>query len=47
MQTHLTSNKRRSDPADDILIQQAQSGDHGAFELLVDRYSALLWMCQN
>jgi len=42
MQTFLTSNKQRSDPADDMLIQQAQSGDHGAFELLVDRYSALL-----
>jgi len=42
MQTYLTSSKRRSDLADDVLVQRAQSGDHGAFELLVDRYSALL-----
>jgi len=42
MQTYLTSSKRRSDLADDVLVQQAQSGDHGAFELLVDRYSTLL-----
>ena len=39
---HLASSKRRSDLADDVLVQRAQSGDHGAFELLVDRYSALL-----
>ena len=42
MQTHLTSNKQPSDLADDVLVQQAHIGDHGAFELLVDRYSALL-----
>jgi len=42
MQTYLTSSKQRSDLADDILVQQARSGDHGAFEALVDRYSALL-----
>ena len=42
MQTHLTSHKQRSDLADDFLLQQAQAGDHGAFELLVDRYSVLL-----
>src|SRR5581483_5475994 len=42
MQTHLASSKQRSDLADDVLVQRAQSGDHGAFELLVDRYSALL-----
>ena len=39
---HLMSSKWRSDLTDDVLVQQAQSGDHGAFELLVDRYSALL-----
>ncbi len=43
MQTYLTPGKRRSDLADGVLVQQAQSGDHGAFELLVDRYSDLLW----
>ncbi len=42
MQTYLTSHKRYADLADDVLVQRAQSGDHGAFELLVDRYSALL-----
>src|SRR5947209_4702585 len=42
MQTYLTSSKWRSDLADGVLVQQAQSGDHSAFELLVDRYSALL-----
>ena len=42
MQTHLTLNKQRSDLADDVLVQRAQSGDHGAFELLVERYSVLL-----
>ncbi len=43
MQTHLASKKQRSDLADDVLVQRARSGDHGAFELLVDRYSDLLW----
>ena len=42
MQTYLTSSKWRSDLADDVLVQRARSGDHGAFELVVDRYSALL-----
>ena len=42
MQTYLTSNKQRSAPADDILIQQARVGDQDAFEILVNRYSALL-----
>jgi RNA polymerase sigma factor (sigma-70 family) len=42
MQTYLTSSKRRSDLADDVLVQRAHTGDHGAFEVLVDRYSALL-----
>ena len=44
MQTHLTSNKQPSDLADDVLVQQAQVGDQGAFEILVDRYSALLFL---
>jgi len=43
MQTYLASNKRRSDLADDDLIQQAQIGDPGAFEILFERYSALLF----
>jgi RNA polymerase sigma-70 factor (ECF subfamily) len=42
MQTYLTSSKRYSDLADDVLVQRAHIGDHGAFELLVDRYSAVL-----
>jgi RNA polymerase sigma-70 factor (ECF subfamily) len=42
MQTYLASTRRRSDLADDELVQQAQSGDQGAFEMLVERYSALL-----
>ena len=44
MQTYLASNKRRSDLADDDLVQQAQIGDQGAFEILVNRYSALLFL---
>jgi len=42
MQTYLTLDKQPSDLADDVLVQQARIGDHGAFEVLVDRYSALL-----
>jgi RNA polymerase sigma-70 factor (ECF subfamily) len=42
MQTHLTSNKQRSDLTDDDLIQQARIGDQGAFENLFERYSASL-----
>lgn len=42
MQTYLTSSKGRSGLADDFLVRQAQLGDHGAFELLVDRYNTLL-----
>lgn len=42
MQTHLAPKKQRSDLADNVLVQRAQSGDHSAFELLVDRYSDLL-----
>jgi len=44
LQTHLVSNKRPSDLADDDLVQQAQIGDPGAFEILVERYSALLFL---
>lgn len=44
MQTYLASNKRPSDLADDDLVQQAQIGDPGAFEILVERYSALLFL---
>jgi RNA polymerase sigma factor (sigma-70 family) len=42
MQTDLTSSKQHSDLTDDVLAQQAQSGDQDAFEMLVDRYSTLL-----
>jgi RNA polymerase sigma factor (sigma-70 family) len=42
MQTYRLASKRTSDLTDDILIQQACTGDQGAFEILVDRYSALL-----
>ncbi len=35
-------NKQHSDLLDEVLVQQARLGDHHAFELLVDRYSALL-----
>ncbi|GAC1566447.1 MAG: RNA polymerase sigma factor RpoE [Ktedonobacteraceae bacterium] len=42
MQTYLASNKRPSDLTDDDLVQQAQIGDQGAFEMLFERYSALL-----
>ena len=44
MQTHYTTSKRSSDLTDDVLVQQAHAGDHGAFEILVDRYSALLFL---
>ena len=37
MQTHLVSNKRPSDLADDVLVERAHVGDQGAFEILVDR----------
>ena len=43
MQTYLDSTRRRSDLADDVLVQQAQSGDQGAFEMLFERYNALLF----
>jgi RNA polymerase sigma factor (sigma-70 family) len=41
-QTHRKSNKQLSDLADQVLVQKAHLGDHYAFEMLVDRYSALL-----
>jgi len=44
MQTHLTVSRQHSDLTDDILIQQAHFGDQGAFEILVDRYSSLLYL---
>ena len=44
IQTYLTSSKRHSDLADDDLVQQGQSGDQDAFEMLVDRYSNLLFL---
>ena len=44
MQTYLTSNEQCSDPTDDILVQQARVGDQDAFEILVNRYSALLFL---
>ncbi len=43
MQTQLISSKRPSELADAVLIQQAQNGDHDAFEVLVARYSPLLF----
>ena len=43
MQTHLVSNKRPSDLADDVLVQRAHVGDQGAFEILVDRYNVSLF----
>lgn len=42
MQTHPTPRKQSEYPADGVLVQRAQSGDHSAFDLLVDRYSTLL-----
>ena len=42
MQTHLTGKKQPSELADEVLVQRAHVGDQDAFELLVDRYSALL-----
>ena len=44
MQTHLTLSRQHSDLTDDILVQQAHVGDQNAFEILVDRYSALLYL---
>ena len=36
------ANQQYTDRTDEVLVQQAQSGDQGAFEMLVDRYSPLL-----
>ena len=44
MQTHLTVSRQHSDLTDEILVQQAHVGDQGAFEILVDRYSSLLYL---
>ena len=43
MQTYLMANKQPSDLTDDILVQQVHMGDQDAFEILVDRYSTLLF----
>src|ERR1700694_1039539 len=42
MHRYLLSNKKHSHLADDVLVQQAHRGDHGAFDMLVERYSAVL-----
>lgn len=42
MQIHLMSNEQRSDLADDALVHRVHVGDQNAFEMLVNRYSALL-----
>ena len=44
MQTHLTLSRQYSDLTDNMLVQQAYVGDQNAFEILVDRYSALLYL---
>jgi RNA polymerase sigma-70 factor, ECF subfamily len=44
MQTHLTISRQHSDLTDDILVRQAHIGDPGAFEILCERYSALLFL---
>lgn len=43
MQMYRIAGRRLSDPTDDELLQQAQSGDHEAFALLVERYSKVLF----
>ena len=43
LQTQYRPGGRSSEVTDSVLIQQARSGDQGAFEILVDRYSALLF----
>jgi RNA polymerase sigma factor (sigma-70 family) len=43
MQTQHLSSRLPSDLTDGTLIQQAQCGDQGAFEMLVDRYSDVLF----
>jgi RNA polymerase sigma factor (sigma-70 family) len=44
MQKYLTLSRQQSNLTDDILVGQAQIGDQNAFEILVDRYSALLYL---
>jgi DNA-directed RNA polymerase specialized sigma24 family protein len=44
MQTHLTVSRQHSELSDDILVRQAHVGDQNAFEILVDRYSAWLYL---
>jgi RNA polymerase sigma-70 factor, ECF subfamily len=44
MQTNLTLSRQHSDLTDDILVRQAHVGDQNAFEILVDRYSAMLYL---
>jgi RNA polymerase sigma-70 factor (ECF subfamily) len=44
MQTHLTVSRQQSDLTDDILVRLAHVGDQNAFEILVDRYSAWLYL---
>jgi len=41
METCITSSKQHSGLTDEVQVQRAQSGDQGAFEMLVSRYSAL------
>ena len=43
MQTYLASTKRRSDLTDYDLVQRAQIGDPGAFEILFERYNVSLF----
>ncbi len=43
MQTYLALSKRQSDLTDGDLVQQAQVGDQGAFEILFERYSSSLF----
>jgi RNA polymerase sigma factor (sigma-70 family) len=44
MQTHLTLSRHHSDLTDEILVRKAHVGDQNAFEILVDRYNALLYL---
>jgi len=44
LHTNLASNKRWSDLTDDNLVQQAHIGDQSAFEILFERYRALLFL---
>ena len=44
MQTPLTFKKQPSALTDDILVQQAHLGDQSAFEILVERYRASLFL---